>query len=785
MNPVDLVSSAPWTRVVLTTYALSLSFFEAVILDALLRGRARGALILSDLEGVRAALSEEGARRVGRDYEISPVVCNRPGVFHPKISVLSNDDDTHLLVGSGNLTFSGWGGNLEVIEHLHPSFAADAFDDGAAFFEALATSDAVQTTDGNACREVATDLRKAAERGQRNGQFRLLHSLDAPIAEQIALYAEELGGATRIAVASPYFDLDGNGISKLEAMTNCDNFVLHSHPSGSVGAGIAPPWPYASKQQWEPVTLSHLRGDHRRLHAKTMEVQCKQGRLLVAGSANATNAGLFGNNIEASVLRVQQDTKLYWQTSVGTPPVRSAPDDEKEADTEAELGVLHAKLEGDTVVGRILKPHGSGKMQASLRSPLRSAALGEIEADEQGQFSLSAAGFELDALKTGRLVLRLEKDRGSWEGFLSISVTLELIRRTGSIASKLIAMLGGTDTPEDVAAILAWFKEDPRRLPAIASVSGGGSSAAANTTQGTTFITLSDLTTAHLTSAPQSGDLSDPQFAWQRAMAMIRSSFVQIRGPWPDAASGGDDVDEDDVEGLSERASAQQRAKDKSRRNFSELLEVILDPALKGGAAPLALSLAHFLTDRIRPETHEVQSWVRRILHQVSDLSSPEADTIVATALLYHGTLQEGSSPIMARRFFLKRGVDLNKVKLDPDCIPAFIEVLNPQVDLVAELHRAQIAVTIGEQIHSYLEAAAGRGPDDGFDSLKKSPHWPRLLRALHNPNDFAKISVVEEATGLCPRKHILLPSAKRSALKSEGVAVCDCCGRVILNKDC
>lgn len=174
-------------------------------------------------------------------------------------------------------------------------------------------------------------------------------------------------------------------------------------------------------------------------------------------------------------------------------------------------------------------------------------------------------------------------------------------------------MLGGTDKPEDVAAILAWFKEDPRRLPAIASVSGGGSSAAANTTQGTTFITLSDLTTAHLTSAPQSGDQSDPQFAWQRAMAMIRSSFVQIRGPWPDAASGGDDVDEDDVEGLSERASAQQRAKDKSRRNFSELLEVILDPALKGGAAPLALSLAHFLTDRIRPETHEVQSWVRRI----------------------------------------------------------------------------------------------------------------------------------------------------------------------------
>ena len=124
MNPVDLLSASSWTRVAFTTYSLSLSFFEAVVLDALVRGRASGALVLSDPEGIRAALSEEGARRVGRDYEIAPVVRKGPGICHPKVSVLAQKDDAHLLVGSGNLTFSGWGGNLEVIEHLHPSFAA-------------------------------------------------------------------------------------------------------------------------------------------------------------------------------------------------------------------------------------------------------------------------------------------------------------------------------------------------------------------------------------------------------------------------------------------------------------------------------------------------------------------------------------------------------------------------------------------------------------------------------------------------------------------------------------
>ena len=46
--------------------------------------------------------------------------------FHTKVSVLSAADECHLLVGSGNLTFGGWGGNYEVLEHLHPAFAADA-----------------------------------------------------------------------------------------------------------------------------------------------------------------------------------------------------------------------------------------------------------------------------------------------------------------------------------------------------------------------------------------------------------------------------------------------------------------------------------------------------------------------------------------------------------------------------------------------------------------------------------------------------------------------------------
>ena len=85
LAPLDLIDAHPWQRVAFTTYALSLSFFEAVILDRLVRGGGSQALILADVQGVRASFSEQGAQRVGKDYEVEPVAVAQ-GVFHPKPS---------------------------------------------------------------------------------------------------------------------------------------------------------------------------------------------------------------------------------------------------------------------------------------------------------------------------------------------------------------------------------------------------------------------------------------------------------------------------------------------------------------------------------------------------------------------------------------------------------------------------------------------------------------------------------------------------------------------------
>lgn len=783
MNPLDLISAAPWKQAVFTTYALSLSFFEAVLLDALLRGGGRGALILADPEGVRAGLSEEGARRVGRDYEIEPVACANHGVFHAKVGALFSDDDAHLLVGSGNLTFAGWGGNLELAEHLHPSFAADTFDDAAGFFEQLAASNQLFTTAGKACEAVAGSLRRAAQGRTRPGNIHLLHSLDGAIAEQLALYADDLGGATRLTAVSPYYDLRGEELAALAALLDVDCADLHAHPAGTARGQGSNAWPFDGGSRWKPVNAAETFGqDNRPLHAKSIELVCRKGRLVLSGSANVTHAGLFGRNVEAGVLRIQRGSTSHWVTTKGIAPARAAAEDLDEVDLAlSAVGILSASLEGETIRGWTLAPRLAGNAAAVLRTPRSLHALGPVQISDDGSFLLAAPGIEFESWENGRLILGLEQGGKRWEGFVSIAAALELIRRTGSIAPRLMAMLAGTETPTDVAAILAWFREDPSRLRASLTIGGAGGSGRPGYAEG--LVTLADLKAAGPASgAGQDGATGESSSLWRHSMALIRAVFTQTRGPW----GGGGETDDDDVEDEKDRqkrAKSEEAANYRSLQLFDELLAAMLAADADGGNALMALSLSHFLADRIRPAPEKVQLWLDKVLPQISAFDGPESDLAIAAVLLHHAADRRGESAIRARRYFLRRGIDPASLSVTPAAIPAFITLLGDGIDLSSFLAEVIGARTMGEQIGAYLGAAQGRGPGAGFGSLTASHHWPQLKRALTDPSSFAKLMVLDHFRSACPRCNMRLPLAAAEDLRLRGLTTC--CGRVLVNRDC
>jgi hypothetical protein len=87
LSTLELIQSHKWTRLFFTTYALSLSFFEAVILERIVRQQIESCAIMADVFGVRTAMDEVGALGAGRTYHIEPVAVKN-GCFHPKLLAL-------------------------------------------------------------------------------------------------------------------------------------------------------------------------------------------------------------------------------------------------------------------------------------------------------------------------------------------------------------------------------------------------------------------------------------------------------------------------------------------------------------------------------------------------------------------------------------------------------------------------------------------------------------------------------------------------------------------------
>ena len=763
-----------------TTYALSLSFFEAVVLDRLIRGGGQSALILADPEGVRSGLSEEGARRAGRDYDVEPIACTT-GVFHPKISVFTTADDAHLLVGSGNLTFGGWGGNLELIEHLHPSFAADAIDDAADLFELLTMSDRIRTEAGPACIRVAESLRATTRIATKTGGVRLIHSVGGSIATEIQRFADELGGARQITVVSPYHDLDGRGLDALADALSCDDIRLHAHPDGTVRGLGAACWPFDAKHKRTAVNVATpFAADDRPLHAKAIEIVCQRGRLLISGSANSTHAGLFGANVEASVLRIQRNAQLGWKPLPASAPQRSemdtADEDEERSDS---VGILRASLEGGVVRATVIAPAIRGRATVYVRSVRKTRELGQADIHGDGRLSIDAPGLEQEAWESGRLVLRVQQGEKVLEGFVAISAASELVRRAGPIATRLFAILAGNDTPADVAAILAWFREDPDRLPRAAKLSG--TSADEDVDEAATLVHVSALLGTASDNPHHGTGVSGPA-AWRHAMALLRSAFSTPRGPW-NAGGETDDDDDDDQDAREKLARQQDHQNARSLENFEALLPKMLD-SKSGSADPLlALALTHFIADRIRPSPDKLRQWLGKIVHSITSYSGPAANQALASLMVYYGTDGAPNGAARVRRALLKRGVD--PLTLDPlvcETIPAFIDLLAQGFDVAVFIAAVCSSKTAGEEVRAYLAAAAAGEAFTDSHFLTKSEHWPRLQIALTDRVLFEKFFVVETPPSACPRCHMTFPRANYADLRQFGVTTC--CGRLILSKD-
>src|SRR5215475_194321 len=103
------------THILGTTYTLSLAFFELLVLPRIDKSKLQKCVILCDQLGFQRVIDESIAlHEAGNSYMIVTVPASHR--FHPKIWLMLNDTEAALLVGSGNLTQSGFIDNLELFD---------------------------------------------------------------------------------------------------------------------------------------------------------------------------------------------------------------------------------------------------------------------------------------------------------------------------------------------------------------------------------------------------------------------------------------------------------------------------------------------------------------------------------------------------------------------------------------------------------------------------------------------------------------------------------------------
>lgn len=791
LAPLDLVSAHPWRRAIFTTYALSLSFFEAVILDALVRGGGRESLILSDVHGVRASFSEKGAQRVGKDYEVEPVKVSG-GVFHPKISVFAAGVESHVLVGSGNLTFGGWGGNYEILEHLHPSFAADAIEDTASFFDLMTVTERIRYGAREQCSAIALELRKSLGAKPRNGNIRLFHSLDLSITEQISQIAEDLGGAVRMVVAAPFWD-KGAAIDRLCEAIGLDHVFIHVHPHGCVEGFAGSNWPMNCRNKVHAVQLELIGAkESRRLHGKVFEIICKRGRMIVSGSANGTTAALDRNhNIEACVVRIQRPPTIGWKCRPSDPPEFQSMLDTEEDTEENHLGVLRAVLDADELSGEVLVPKMYGRVSVSYVTSLGAEPLGKADISEDGKFRIAAPALEEQSWLGGRLAIRVtDLRRKQAEGFVSVASFADIARRAGAIGRRLFAVLAGTETPEDVAAIITWFYDDPRRLAeAGRQLSAGGSNTSGSEDE-STVVAVTDLLVGNAASTcTKVSHVESTTRNWSRFMNHIFLAFRQKREPFkredPEDKREIEEDEDTDIETETEAGSGE-AAIEKSLYAFNQLFDLLLSNEDNAKNAIIAFDLTNYVSGRLRPEVFRVKEWLYRLIPIVLKLGVPpeRRDDVVAAILLLAGVSLQPSGYRWARDCLLRMNADFSAGPPPADGVSGFHAAL-PQGATAGELYiKLQQIRTYPEQVRAYLLALKDGIPSNEYDELTKEvvEEWPVLQDALTSSISRQRILELNLWRESCPRCQISLPTSEVHKLQTFCVATAkNCCRRIIL----
>lgn len=323
-----------------TTFNAYFPFYEEVVLRHLTAAGCQHNVVLMDAGqcGQALARTDLRPRLAGKSYALLPIKCG--GAFHPKLVLLAGRQHGLLLVGSHNLTLSGFSFNRELTNCFEYSGNKDrallpTFHAALNFIKAWAATlpEPLQET-VNAMARFAPWLQEPQEPivDGKESHFFGSEPTGPPLWE---LVRERVPARVkRIVAVGPFFDQSLMFIKRLGEDFSPKNLVVGIEPEKV----IIPADACQIVPQAKFVDASLLHDGSGYLHAKAILFETEQGEeLLITGSANPTPpawlAGPTKRNAEAVILRRagRKDSlgRALGLSALATQPPLTAPDWEK------------------------------------------------------------------------------------------------------------------------------------------------------------------------------------------------------------------------------------------------------------------------------------------------------------------------------------------------------------------------------------------------------------------------------------------------------------------------
>jgi hypothetical protein len=819
-GPLDLIAKGSWDHALFTTYSLSLSFYETQLHKlGLARNGCRDIRIVADADGYQLSLSERQSHRVGNEYRLTPATLPN-GVFHPKFIWLAGKQIDLVLLGSGNLTFGGFGKNVECLDLFRSDRHQATFGELQGLLKAWsARADLRFSEQGwlDFWIERATRVAAGSQTTEPTSP-KLLHSTDEPIGAQLAKYLANRAKVIEIRSLSPFYDSNGDGIITFAELIGAPKLSIGLLP----GRDESSTFPF-SRNRPTSVEIQAARfsapEDGRILHAKVIEIHLADGTsLLLTGSVNATRKSLLtADNIETALLRHAPTAN---DSSFGWAPTETPAAFKTSRFTKAGLGtrvIVSGRLTPEGLLkGRLLSTADpQGTWDATLQRIDGTLIDLSITVDSEGEFSDSVDQLELFRDAAG-LQLHVSRDQRSGSGWVSVEGLLLAARRGFLSPASLMKLLGTDPDESDVTELLRYLANSAQRhLPAFASPVQRRSEGGGGQTEVAPGITKSEVPIGLLLlgeslespGSPESKDQAEETML-NTFMHRIRANLLRMRRN----EEGAQELDEITDDKAAER---EQKERERTRKHlvvslsdFQDKLQKLvteLPPGVERCAALcMWLEVAFPLLLKRLDEPDEAESFLKRWLSLAISGQRHSNSTDVLTGHILSSLLVVAATVIERENGSPSAGRALGRLH---EQMESFCEVASPG-DLCALLgllipEEAPLAAGLLKSLPGAPALA------ETLAALLGTPTPRQQLRAIRDASSSKVLNVAElpilslpagqqlrnqcasgrhpEIKDLapgrenCPHCYLKIPSAALHEIRRDRLGTCRSCNKYVL----